>query len=163
LDRETRRPARMKIVDLPKPPRGIGRRWNMRCRGGSSRVRGNPVRRWLRQPDADIHFQMFLRALWAEGFAGVFVTQAGQFIAAVDAVAISRCRSRLDRYERHWFCPFPQDSTSTTPFSQGAKQNGREERSQTCAAAARPLSSGTAGTVCQHSRATRSTMSPAWS
>jgi hypothetical protein len=36
----------------------------------------------------------------------------------VDAVAISRRRSRFNRHQSHWVCPFLQDTTSATSFAQ---------------------------------------------
>lgn len=106
------------IAGLSQTARGIGRGRNMGSCGRRARICGDLVGRRLRQAYPDVHLKMLFGAARAKPLAGVFVAQAGKFIAAVDAVAISRRRSRLDRHQSHCVCPFQQDTTSATKFAQ---------------------------------------------
>ena len=107
------------IPGLSKPAWRIGWRRNMGRRRQSARVCRDFVGRWLRQSDAHVHFEVFLRTARAVAFARILIAQTREFVAAVDAVAISRNGRSLDGYKSHLIFPFPQDSTGTAEFSQG--------------------------------------------
>jgi hypothetical protein len=77
------------VLSLPEPAWRIGWGRDVRSRWRRARICGNLGRRRLRQSYTRVHFQVFLRAVRAKSFAGVFVAEAGQFVAAVDTVAIS--------------------------------------------------------------------------
>jgi len=59
------------------------------CRGG------------LGNADAGVQVDVIFAASGAVALAGIFIAQAGQFIAAANAIAVARFRSRLNRNERH--------------------------------------------------------------
>jgi hypothetical protein len=103
---------------LPQAPWWIGRGRNMGSRGRRAGVCGYLRGRRLRQANPDIHVEVLLRAAGAKRFTGILVAQAGQFIAAVDAVAISRRRGRFNRHQSHCLCPLLQDTTSAVRFAQ---------------------------------------------
>jgi hypothetical protein len=113
---------------LPQPARRIGRGRNLRRRRERTRVCGDLGWRRLRQANSDVHFEVLLGAARTKGFSCIFVAQAGQFVAAVDAVAISRRRSRLDRHQSHCVYPFLQDTTSARQFAQEPGQNSERAR-----------------------------------
>src|SRR5579871_1701196 len=89
-------------ANLTETARRIGRPRNRRCCGRRARVRRDLGRRRLRQADSRIHFEVLLGAAWAIRFARILIAQAGQFVAAMNAVAISRRGSRFNRHQSHW-------------------------------------------------------------
>jgi hypothetical protein len=116
----------VKTERLTEAARRISRRRNVRSRRRRSGICGNLGWRRLWQANPHIHFQVLFGAARTKGFACVFIAQAGQFVAAVDAVAISGRRGRLDRYQSHGICPLfcrivqvPQD------FRKVLTENGR--------------------------------------
>lgn len=84
---------------LTKAARGIGGGWH----GGSATAAWRDgIRRELHwrgvwQPHARIHLQVVFSTGRAVAFAGVFIAQAGQFVAPTDAVAVAGFRSGFDR------------------------------------------------------------------
>src|SRR5882762_2652960 len=99
---------------------------------------------------------MLFSATRTKGLAGVLVAQTGQFVAAVNAFAITCDRRGLNRYQGHSVCPFRRDSTGAARFSQGL---GAEFH---CVGALpKPFSVETSGTACQCFRAIRSRARPA--
>jgi len=56
---------------------------------------------WIRQADARVEPKVILSARGAVAFARVFIAQAGQFVAAADAVAIAGFRGGFDGNESH--------------------------------------------------------------
>ena len=88
-------------ADLAQTARRVGRAGDGRSRRRRSRVCGDLGGRWLRPANPCIHFEMLLGAARAIRFSGIFVAQAGEFVAAVDAVAISGRGSRLNRHKGH--------------------------------------------------------------
>src|SRR5207302_5190940 len=51
--------------------------------------------------DASVPLKMVLAARWAVALAGIFLTQAGQFVAATDAIAVAGFRSCFDGHQCH--------------------------------------------------------------
>jgi len=130
--------------NLAQAARRIGRGRNVGRRGRRARVCGDLGRCRLRQADPDVHLKMFFGAAGAKPLTRVFIAQAGKFIAAMDAIAISRRRSRLNRHQSHLVCPFLQDTTSGTPFAQVP-----EAKYQAGGMLFKRLSIATAGRVCR--------------
>jgi hypothetical protein len=64
-------------------------------------VRGEVHRRRLGDARASVQIDVILRTSWAETFAGVLITQAGEFVAAADAITITCFGSRLNGDKRH--------------------------------------------------------------
>src|ERR1700730_9173190 len=62
---------------------------------------------------------MLLGTAGTKSFSSVLVAKAGQFVAAVNAVAISGDGCSLNWYQSHSIYPFRQDSTGAWRFSQG--------------------------------------------
>ena len=115
------------VLGLAWPAGRIGGGRDSRRRWRRAWICGNFGRRRLRQSYAHIHLQMFLRTARAKALASVFVAEAGQFVAAVDTVAISCDGGSFNGHQSHCVCPFWQDSTSASRFSQelAAEFHGR--------------------------------------
>jgi hypothetical protein len=77
-----------------------------RCRHGHS----NPL----------VQFQMLFAAARAIALSSLFIAQAGQFVAATDAIAVAGCRRCLDRDQCHRISPLR--------ILQRAKGNGKLAR-----------------------------------
>lgn len=107
---------RFPVLGLPWPAWRIGWGRNLRRRWRRARICGNFGGRRLRQSYTHIHFQMVLRTVRTKGLAGVFVAEAGQFVAAVDTVAISCDGGGLNGHQSHCVCPLRQDSTWASRF-----------------------------------------------
>jgi len=137
--------------NLAQAARRIGRRRNVGCCGRRACVCGYFGRRRLRQADPGVHLEMLLGAARAKPLTRVFIAQAGKFIAAMDAIAVSRRRSRLDRHQSHCVCPFLQDTTSGAPFAQVP-----EAKFQAGGMFFKQLSIAIAGKACRCSPATPS-------
>jgi hypothetical protein len=137
--------------NLSQTARRISRGRNLGGRGWRACIRRNFGRGRLRQSDPDIHFEMILCAARAKPLARVFIAQAGKFIAAVDAIAVSRRRSRLDRHQSHCVCPFLQDTTSGALFAQAF-----ETKFQAGGMILKPLLIAIAGRACRYFPATPS-------
>ena len=56
----------------------------------------------IRQANARIQLQMIFAARGAIAFTRVFVSQASQFVAAADTIAVARFRSGFNGHERHF-------------------------------------------------------------
>ena len=98
---------------LPQPPGRIGGGGH---RGSAGAVRGvcrELNRRRIRQANAGVPVDVFFAASGAVAFAGILIAQAGQLIAAADAVAIPGFRSGLDGNKSHSVRrpQFPADSS----------------------------------------------------
>jgi hypothetical protein len=85
---------------LSKPSGGISRLRHVKMRRRSSGV-GKLRRRQLRYADSAIHLQMFFGAVRTIALAGFLIALAGEFVAAMNAIAISRRGSSLDRHQSH--------------------------------------------------------------
>jgi hypothetical protein len=81
--------------------RGISRLGNQRvCRRG--RIAWCDFGgRGLRNADAFIEIQVFLGAARTIALTGILIAQAGQFVTAVDTVAVASRRCRFDGYQCH--------------------------------------------------------------
>src|SRR5713101_4491810 len=88
---------------LPQPARWVGGGRNVRSRRRCARVGRDFGRGRVRQPNSCIHLQVFLRAARTIGLASIFVAQAGELVATVDAVTVTRCRGSFDRHQSHKF------------------------------------------------------------
>jgi hypothetical protein len=64
-------------------------------------VGGEVDGRGLGNACADVQVHMIFGASGAVAFAGVFIAEAGQFVAAADAIAVAGFGSGLDRDKRH--------------------------------------------------------------
>ena len=73
------------------------------CGAGPDRcgVCGEFCGRWERNADAGVQIDVLFAAGGAIAFAGTFIPQAGEFVAAADAVAVAGFGCRLDGDECH--------------------------------------------------------------
>lgn len=162
---EETRPNGWKAVRLPEAAGRIGGRRNVRSRWGRSGICGNFGWRRLGQTDPCVHLQVLFSAARAKGFARIFIAQAGQLIAAVDAVAISRRRCGFDRYQCHGNCPlFCRIVQVPRDFRKALTGNGRgmDAEFQQQVTTPTKFSTATGGTAFRYFLAIRSTELPAW-
>src|SRR5271157_3055231 len=79
----------------------ISRLRNLRMRRWRTRARFDLRRRGIRNSNPLVHGKVLLSAPRTIALSCVFVAKAGQFVAAVDAIAVSGGGSSLDGYKGH--------------------------------------------------------------
>jgi len=67
----------------------VGGRGHRRAESGAGGVGRDLDRRGLRDADARVQFEVLFGAAGAVALAGIFVAEAGQLVAAANAVAIT--------------------------------------------------------------------------
>src|SRR5215469_3763235 len=95
---------------LPQAARGIGGGRHGSASATSGRIGRDLYRRRIWQANARVELKMILPARGTIALAGIFVAQAGQFVAAADAIAVAGFRSCFDGNESHG-APSKPDST----------------------------------------------------
>jgi hypothetical protein len=117
-------------------------------------VGGEVDGRGLGNACADVQIHVIFGASRAVAFAGVFIAEAGQFVAATDAIAVAGFGSSLDRDERH--------NRQILRFRLALCKRGLQRESGIGVFTVTSFSDAPSGRASRDSRAARANAAPGW-